>query len=451
MADLTGLERNDVAVATSEDDDKSTPSVGRNAIETVGASAISLVLSLPTTIITSRYLHPAGRGAFYLGLVTVTIATTLFGSIGIAVTHEFKRGAAERQKIVAHGLVASLVLGIAAGAVLVPINLTLTPGFPAVALMPIALPAILVTGTLTSTLVALGRIRARNLLQLAVPATTLAGVVVLVALLAKGVRGAVTAWLIAQVVVVIAGLATTVGVWRPLELRRMHLELARPIVLLGLRAGAVSVIGLLNYRIELFVLNAYRGIDAVGVYSVSVSMAELLWIIPGAVATATIALAISTSDQGAVQIIALGARTAILATAAAGAALAAVAPIGIPLLFGQRFDGAIVPLLILIPGVIAFSPGQLFAVYFSMRLGQMRIPLGVALASAALTGTLAVLIIPPLGLTGAALSTSIGYTASMMFGAMLFSRRAGVSFRDLVPTGADVAAYRTQLRGLLQR
>jgi O-antigen/teichoic acid export membrane protein len=288
-------------------------------------------------------------------------------------------------------------------------------------------------------------------LQLAAPVATLVGIVVLIVFLARGVAGAVTAWLFAQTVVFAAALAVTSGIWRPLKLRSLSRDLGRRMLLLGLRAGLVNVVSLLNYRIELFVLKAYRGIDAVGVYSVSVSLAELLWIVSGALATATTALAVSASDDDAVTEIARGVRAAIAATALAGIALAVVSPFAIPFLFGPRFSGATVPLLILIPGVLAFSPGQLFAVYFSMRLGETRIPLGVAVASAALTGALAVLVIPLLGLTGAALATSVGYALSMSIAAILFSRRAGIAISALVPGREDIVTYRSVLLELFRR
>jgi O-antigen/teichoic acid export membrane protein len=383
--------------------------------------------------------------------VTVTIAATLLGNIGVAVSHEIKRGRWRTRTIVTLALAISLGLGIVGAAVLVPLGLALTPGYRSVALIPVALPAMLITGTLTATLVALGRVQLRNLLQLVIPAATLVGVVVLVVLLAKGVTGAVIAWTSAQAVVAILALMVTARIWGPLEVRGISLELGRRMLLLGLRGGMVNVIGLLNYRIELYVLKAFRGVDAVGVYSVSISLAELLWIVPSAFATVTIASAVSSSDQDAVAAISQGVRAAIASTAVFGLALAAVAPFAIPLVFGDRFNGATVPLLILVPGVVAFAPGQLLAVYFSIRLGQMRIPLGVAVLSAVLTAVLAILLIPPLGLEGAALATAIGYTVSMLIEAILFSRRAGIGLGELIPHRADFLTYRTFTLGLLRR
>jgi len=317
--------------------------------------------------------------------------------------------------------------------------------------MPLALPAVLITGTLTASLVAFGRVRERNLVQLAAPALMLAGVVVLVVVLGRGIAGASVAWIVAQVAVAVVALAATMSVWRPLRADGFSLVLGRRMLTLALRAGAVNVVSLLNYRIELFILKAYRGVDAVGVYSVSISLAELLWIVPSAFATAVVAPAIASSEHDAVGALSRGVRTAVAATIVFGAGLAVVAPFAIPVVFGEGFGGATVPLLILIPGVIAFGPGQLIGVYFSMRLGQMRIPLAVSAISGSVTAVLAVALIPPLGLSGAALATTVGYIVAMSVGCALFSRRSGVDLRRLVPRTSDFVNYRAFALGFIRR
>ena len=101
--------------------------------------------------------------------------------------------------------------------------------------------------------------------------------------------------------------------------------------------------------------------------------------------------------------------------------------------------------------MIAFGPGQLIGVYFSMRLGQMRIPLAVSAISGSVTAVLAVALIPPLGLSGAALATTVGYIVAMSVGCALFSRRSGVDLRRLVPRTSDFVNYRAFALGFIRR
>ena len=41
----------------------------------------------------------------------------------------------------------------------------------------------------------------------------------------------------------------------------------------------------LNYRLDLFVLNRFHGLYTVGVYTLAVSLAQLLWLVPANLAT----------------------------------------------------------------------------------------------------------------------------------------------------------------------
>src|SRR5207249_2314194 len=79
------------------------------------------------------------------------------------------------------------------------------------------------------------------------------------------------------------------SVWQPLSLLRLLELFDLPLARLALTMGAVQVVNLLSYRIELFVLDHYRGISRVGVYSIAVQTGEMLWIVAGAIATAVTA------------------------------------------------------------------------------------------------------------------------------------------------------------------
>src|SRR5262249_14502015 len=159
VSELTGTEAEAVTASRA---------FGRDAVETITFATLGLLVAFPTTIITSRYLHPDGRGAYVLGVVTVLIAAALTGNIGVAVGHQLKRAQWDRPAIATNALLASFGLGVVGAVVLIPLETVLVTGFRAIAAMPVALPAMLVTGTLTATLVALGRVRARNLILLAI-------------------------------------------------------------------------------------------------------------------------------------------------------------------------------------------------------------------------------------------------------------------------------------------
>jgi len=429
------------------------PRVRVNALTTLAYRVGGLPFAFAITVITSRYLLPTGRGAFVLALLTVTLASTLLGSVGIAAAHELSRKEHTESSVLRHALVVALALGVVGSAVLFPIDLAFANrAFHNVAYAAFALPAVLVVQTLSSALVAVDRLRFSNLLQLLVPVVTLTAMLFFVIGLGRGTTGAVAAWVVAQIIVAAVAPIGTWRLWAPSSLLSLPRARVASMALLGLRLGVVNVVSLLNYRIELLILERERGLADVGLYSLATSLAELLWLISAALATATISPIVNLEDDAAAAlVVARSIRWALGASALLGVALAAGGWFLIPPLFGDAFATSRVPLLILIPGVVAFAPGRILAVYFSMRQGQARLPLAFSLVSLVATTLVAVLLIPRFAATGAAIACTAGYVLSIAAALVWFARSANMSPRALLPRRSTLTSYRALARAIVGR
>ena len=427
--------------------------VGRDAAATLAFRTGSLPFTFAITIITSRLLLPTGRGAFVLALLTVTLAATLLGNVGVAATHELARKEHDEHIVVGQSLSITVALGLIGMLVLFPIDVALADqGFRRVAFVAAGLPAVLVIQTLSAALVAVGRLAFSNFLQFLLPVVTLGGMFVFVYWLDRGTTGAVVAWVVAQTAVAVVGLVGARSLWWPVKLRALPPGRILAMLLLGLRIGLVNLVSVLNYRIELIVLQVDHGLAQVGLYSLATSLAELLWIVSGAIATATIAPVVAVhSDEEAAIITARSVRWALITTAICAVALGIGSWFLIVPIFGTYFESSIHPLILLLPGVVAFAPGTVIAVYFSMRRGQTKYPLGICLVSLAVTGVLALLLVPGHFGVGAAVACSAGYIVGMVLGLWWFARQGHVRLGDLVPSRADVRASRVILRGLVPR
>ena len=244
---------------------------------------------------------------------------------------------------------------------------------------------------------------------------------VLVVALGGGVRAALVAWTVAHFLTAAFALATSRRIWHPADLPPLDGP-ARTLARLALVMGAVQVVSLISYRVELFVLERIEGLDDVGVYSISMQAAEALWLIPAAVATAVTAPAVHETEARAGRLITRAALRGLLFTAAAGVAVGLAAPFLIPLLFGDDFSGAVRPLALLLPGVVAYGPVTILVVYLSVRRGRPRLSLGVAVTAMLVTTAAAFALIPPYGAEGAALASTIGYLAGAALAWVLFLR-----------------------------
>jgi O-antigen/teichoic acid export membrane protein len=396
--------------------------VGRNTLEILLFRGLSTPLALGLVVLQSRFLEPSGRGAYVLAVLSVTILSRLLGQLGVAVTNRLREEAADTRPLV-HRALGVGVLGGMVGVVLVTAfgAYAAEIGASLAFLAALALVPNVVWQTMSGVLLGVARIRLWNYVQLGSPVLTAAGMLVFVVALDGGVRAAVASWVLANVLTAGFALAATRDLWLPVAAPRLD-PTTRLLVRLALAMGAVQVLNLVSYRIELFILERYDGIADVGIYSIAMQAAEGLWLISAAVAQAVTAPAVHETESRSVRLVARAAVRGLLLTAAVALVLGAVAPFAIPLVFGDDFDGAATPLLLLLPGAVAYAPVAILVVYLSVRRGRPRLSLIVSLTAMALTLVSALLLIPRYGGAGAAAASTIGYAAGALLAWIFFLR-----------------------------
>jgi O-antigen/teichoic acid export membrane protein len=397
--------------------------VGRNAFETILFRGVSTPLALLLVVVQSRFLEPAGRGQFVLVVLTVTILARLLGQLGVAVVSRTREQGADLRDLVHRALGGVLLLGGAGTAVAVAgARIAGDVDLDVAAIAAAGLVPNLVWQTMSGVLLGQARVRQWNYVQVLSPLLTLAGMVLLVVALGGGVRAAVVAWTGAHVLTAAFALALTRDTWLPLRVPTLLDAKGLLLLRLALVMGAVQVVNLITYRIELLLLERYEGVSEVGVYSIAVQATESLWLIPAAIATASTAPVVHVGEREARSLTRRGALRGLAITVGAAAAVGAAAPFVIPLLFGEDFSGATRPLLALLPGAVVYAPVTLIAVYLSVRHGRPRLSLAVSVAAMLATVACAVVTIPAWGTTGAAVASTAGYAAGAALAWLFFAR-----------------------------
>jgi O-antigen/teichoic acid export membrane protein len=105
--------------------------------------------------------------------------------------------------------------------------------------------------------------------------------------------------------------------------------------------------------------------------------------------------------------------------------------------FGPSYTASYTALLILLPGVVIYTPIAVSAWYFNAHLQKPIVNLIVAGVSAVLNGLLTLMWAPRYGLTGVAWSTTTAYIAASLLNVVLIRRE---SARDVPPTAAGGSA-----------
>jgi O-antigen/teichoic acid export membrane protein len=138
-------------------------------------------------------------------------------------------------------------------------------------------------------------------------------------------------------------------------------------------------------------------------------------------------------------------RVAALLTLPVVVGLVLAAPILCVTVFGEQFAGSVDDLRVLAPGAFGIVALKLFA---NALTAQGKPMLGNAAIAVAFATTIALdlLLIPGHGGLGAAIASTVAYSAGGLAVAIIFTRTLGGRLRDLVPRIGDLGWLAARLR-----
>lgn len=210
---------------------------------------------------------------------------------------------------------------------------------------------------------------------------------------------------------------------------------------LGLRGQLGNLATFFNYRLDVFIVNYFFDTTQVGLYAVGVLAAEGLWQIPHAAALALFPRTARTLNHGATQFTCIVIRQVLLVACVSGAALALLSPWVIPLVFGARFVPSVSVIWWILPGTIALSVSKVICADLAGR-GRPEFSSICAFLSLAVTVSLDLLLIPRMGINGAALASTAAYSVQTVLLGVFLKRQLQVPWKSfLIPTVDEFAAY----------
>jgi O-antigen/teichoic acid export membrane protein len=221
---------------------------------------------------------------------------------------------------------------------------------------------------------------------------------------------------------------------------------AREFGVFAVKVGLVNLISLLNYRADLYIVALLTNPAELGMYTVAVSAAESL-LVPTQVSALVTSPHIGSVDRAtAARLTARCVRNnLIVALLVCGALFAFAHPI-VRVLYGSAFTGVVPALRILLLGVVALSLGSPMSSYFTLKEGRPEVALWLAAGSAALCIGLSLILIPKIGMAGAATGSTAGYAVAQALAILYFQRETRTPLRTiLIPTAEDFALYRSFL------
>jgi len=422
--------------------------VPRAALGNLIAKLLIVGLGLGITVTVARQ-GPRVQGAFALFVAVESALLTLFSGLGLWLARQLSRQAGGElarslpllqgvlRAVVAFGLLASCVLlAVAWWADSLPYSLLW--------LLAIGAPFLLLVPTATGLWLGEGRMWPINLAQVAAPALVLSGLMaiawfhaaegarasaaVLLVLVAwvggKSLVGVVTAFKAladaAQRDARLAGEAQASRLsdfWQP----SVSWWASWPFVA---TIGVTNVVSLLNYRASLFLVEHFHGLNAVGTYSIAVTVAELLWLLSSSVTVSAYARIGHPDRTVAAAMTVQAVRINVLATLVAAPVLMALAWWGVPSVMGPAYAASLMPLAALLPGVAAYAAASSLSAFYTNHLGRPALSGGIAATSLAISFGLGCVLVPRYGATGAGVASSLGYVLAIMAAYGVFLKHA---------------------------
>ena len=199
-----------------------------------------------------------------------------------------------------------------------------------------------------------------------------------------------------------------------------------------------SMAHMMNKRLSFYIIKAYTGIGAVGIYTSGVQITEGLRLIGQSISLVQFSSISSTNDHDYAAKISLTLlKLSVFMTALGLLVLLLVPKRLFEYIFTKDFGDIKLVVASLAVGVLALAANTIFSHYFS-GTGKPRYNLYASLIGLGVTLPMAFSLIPWLGLAGAGISASLSYTAASTYQWMVFSKLTSTRFLQLFPNKTDV-------------
>src|SRR5688572_4764481 len=386
----------------------------KDVVWTLATRLLMIVNSVAAGIIVARWLGAKGVGE--LAVINVAVATIVqLGSFGLpsSNTYFIAQDRAHFRAATMNSFLFAALIGSFLALALSTIA-SLRPdwfGFVSPELIRIAsvqIPFLLLTLIGLNILLALGKLREFNLLDLVGQSFVLLNAILILIVFGLGLDALVKLNTITSVLIslVVVGLLVAGGKklvdskWRP------DAALLRRMIIYGLKFHVSVLAGAIIFRADLLVVNHFRGPAEAGVDSVATQFGLLLMLLPGVIATLLFPRITAEQDTHGETTWLVTRHTALIMLICC----LGTVPVSflLPLVYGSAFSEATGLLLILLPGVYLIGLESVLVQHFN-ALGLPRTIPVYWVVTLVVNLVLVFALVPQFGAYGAAIASTVSY------------------------------------------
>lgn len=206
-----------------------------------------------------------------------------------------------------------------------------------------------------------------------------------------------------------------------------------------------TTVQFLTYKMDFWFVNYYNGPNVLGVYSLSVNLAQLFWMLPNSVGMVLFPNTASIDSEKALDYTKMLCRIVFAITLALGVIGGSVFAYFIPYIYGIQFSSSAKLFLVLLIGVLPYSIKIIIASYYG-GINKTKIDMMGSIIAFVICIILDFIFIPKFGALGAALASVIAYSCNTLFMIVTFKFMSRTSFSSfLVIKKVDINMLLRQL------
>jgi O-antigen/teichoic acid export membrane protein len=400
-----------------------------SVVLTFGTRLLMMVGVFGSGVIVARWLGDEGFGTYAVLSVMVALAVQI-GSAGLPSANTFflARDRATLGPLFANALVFGLVVGSILAVGVLGLNWIRPSVFGKVSTQLVAVAAVSIPFQLLillglNILLAIDRIRQLNLFDALLPAWVLANAVVVLIFLRQPLFTLVSANAGAAIVL---GLLLTFYIGREVSKikqsrkARVDLQLFKAMLRYGVKFYVSIMAAAIIFRVDVLMVNRFRGAAEAGVYAVASQFSFLLLMLPGVIATLLFPRVASSPDKTGEFAVRLTRHTTMIMLILCSGAVAM--SFVLPLIYGAPFADATVQLLMLLPGIFFMGLESVLVQHFTGTGLPRAIPVFWLITLVFNVG-LNLVVVPTFGGRGAAVTSSLTYALIFTLVAVYFCRQ----------------------------
>jgi len=199
----------------------------------------------------------------------------------------------------------------------------------------------------------------------------------------------------------------------------------------GVKSWTNNIVNQLIYRADLLLIAYFLGLKEVGLYSIALLLVEKSWFFTAAISNALFPILRAEGARNGTLLTSRIVRFSVFFSFVFSLMLILSAHKLLPLIFGEAFIQSVSPLLWLLPGTIALTVPKILVTQFA-ALNKMELAVFSSSPALIVNILLNLILIPYLGLQGAAIGTSISYVIYCCLSIGFFKKLTDVPTKDLL-------------------